>query len=110
VGFSYQVRASYAEVTADGRLNMVSGPKLREMIAQVIADGSNRVVINLEKTVFLDSSGLGALVGCLKAARQAGGDLRLAGVQPQVRMVLELTSMNRVFSSYPSAEAAFSDD
>jgi anti-sigma B factor antagonist len=110
MGFSYEIKDSYAEVTADGRLNMVSGPKLREVIADVLANGSNRVVVNLEKTVFVDSSGLGALIGCLKAARQAGGDLRIAGVQPQVKMVLELTSMDRVLSSYPSAEAAFSND
>ncbi len=110
MGFSYEIKDLYAEVKADGRLNLVSAPKLREVIADVIAHGSNRVVINLEKTVFVDSSGLGALIGCLKAARQAGGDLRIAGVQPQVRMVLQLTSMDKVLPSYTSAEEAFSDD
>jgi anti-sigma B factor antagonist len=110
MGFSYEVKDLYTEVKADGRLNLVSAPNLREVIADVIANGSNRVVINLEKTVFVDSSGLGALIGCLKAARQAGGDLRIAGVQPQVRMVLQLTSMDKVLPSYTSAEEAFSDD
>lgn len=108
--FSYEARDSYVEVTADGRLNMVSAPKLREFITGVIANASNRIVINLEKTVFMDSSGLGALIGCLKAARQAGGDLRIAAVQPQVKMVLQLTSMDRVLTSYASAEEAFSND
>jgi anti-sigma B factor antagonist len=58
----------------------------------------------------MDSSGLGALIGCLKAARQAGGDLRIAAVQPQVKMVLELTSMDRVLTSYASADEAFGDE
>lgn len=108
--FSYEVRDTYAEVKGAGRLNMVAAPKLREVVAEVVAGGSSRVVVNLEDTVFMDSSGLGALIGCLKAARQAGGDLRISGVQPQVRMVLELTNMDRVLTSYPTAEAAFGDD
>lgn len=108
--FSYEVKDTYAEVKGAGRLNMVAAPKLREVVAEVVAGGSSRVVVNLEETVFMDSSGLGALIGCLKAARQAGGDLRISGVQPQVRMVLELTNMDRVLTSYPTAEAAYGDD
>lgn len=107
---SYEVKDSYAEIKASGRLNMVSAPKLREFVADVVSSGSNRIVVNLGGTAFMDSSGLGALIGCLKAARQAGGDLRIAAVQPQVKMVLELTSMDRVLTSYPSSDAAFADD
>ncbi|MFJ5693822.1 STAS domain-containing protein [Arthrobacter sp. NPDC093125] len=107
---SYEVKDSYAEIKAEGRLNMVSAPKLREFVADVVSSGSNRIVVNLGGTAFMDSSGLGALIGCLKAARQAGGDLRIAAVQPQVKMVLELTSMDRVLTSYPSSDAAFADD
>ena len=46
--------------------------KLREFVTDVIAGGSSRIVVNLENTAFMDSSGLGALIGCLKAARQSG--------------------------------------
>ncbi|HEY1155593.1 MAG TPA: STAS domain-containing protein, partial [Arthrobacter sp.] len=53
--FSYEVKDSYAEVKADGRLNMVSAPKLREFVTDVIAGGSNRIVVNLENTAFMDS-------------------------------------------------------
>lgn len=107
---SYKANGSYTEVLAAGRLNMVSAPKLRTFVADVVASGSNRIVVNLQETSFMDSSGLGALIGCLKAARQAGGDLRIAAVQPQVKMVLELTSMDRVLTSYASADEAFGDE
>lgn len=107
---SHMARGSYTEVTASGRLNMVSAPNLRTYVNEVVAAGSNRIVVNLAETTFMDSSGLGALIGCLKAARQAGGDLRIAAVQPQVTMVLELTSMDRVLTSYASAEDAFGND
>ncbi|WP_150308540.1 STAS domain-containing protein [Planctomonas psychrotolerans] len=106
--FTVENRPDFAEVQGVGRLNMVSAPKLREVIAGVVAGGRTHVVVNLGGTDFMDSSGLGALIGCLKLARQAGGDLRIANVQPQVRMVLELTNMNRVLTPYDSAEAAFS--
>jgi len=108
--FSYEVKDSYAEVKSVGRLNMVAAPKLRELVAEVVAGGSSRVVVNLAETDFMDSSGLGALIGCLKAARQAGGDLRISGVQPQVKMVLELTNMDRVLTAYSSAEEASGND
>ncbi|WP_026535516.1 STAS domain-containing protein [Arthrobacter sp. H14] len=100
---------SYAEVKGAGRLNMVSAAKLREVVSDVVAGGSNHVVINMAEMDFMDSSGLGALIGCLKIARQAGGDLRIANVQSQVKMVLELTNMNRVLTPYDNVEAAFAD-
>ncbi len=56
------------------------------------------------------SSGLGALVSGLKVARQAGGDLRIAAPTEQVVTVLELTNLNRVLSTYDSADGAFDGD
>ncbi|MFI7484047.1 STAS domain-containing protein [Kocuria sp. M1R5S2] len=107
--FTVEHRPTYAHITGTGRLNMVGAPKLREVVEEVVGGGSTRVVVDLSGTVFMDSSGLGALIGCLKLARQAGGDLRIANVRPQVRMVLELTSMIRVLTPYDSADAAFGD-
>ncbi len=108
--FTVEQKPTFAHITATGRLNMVGAPKLREAVTQVVSDGSNHVVVDLGGTEFMDSSGLGALIGCLKLARQAGGDLRIANVRPQVRMVLELTSMHRVLTPYDTADAAFADD
>jgi anti-anti-sigma factor len=54
----------------------------------------------------IDSSGLGALIGGLKAARLASGDLRLARTQAQAQTILRLTTLDRVLTSYGSAEEA----
>ena len=108
--FSTEQKDSYTEVSGTGRLNMVAAPKLREVVGAVVSAGNKRIVLNMLATSFIDSSGLGALIGCLKMARQAGGDLRIACVQPQVKMVLELTSMNRVLTPHATAEGAFSND
>ncbi|MDI3330601.1 MAG: STAS domain-containing protein [Micrococcus sp.] len=98
---------TYSEVSSQGRLNMVAAPKLKEAISSEIGTGAKRIVVNLGKTEFMDSSGLGALISCLKLARQAGGDLRIANVPQQVLMVLQLTSMDRVLTPYPDAASAF---
>ncbi|KHL03283.1 STAS domain-containing protein [Sinomonas humi] len=107
--FAVEDRDGYTEVAAEGRLNMVSAPLLRSAVADAIEAGHRLLVLNLGGTDFMDSSGLGALVGCLKAARQAGGDLRIANVGEQVQMVLKLTSMDRILTPYSKPEDAFKD-
>ena len=95
-----------AVLRATGRLDMVAAPQLRALVSETVSVGHHRVVVDLYGTTFLDSSGLGALIAGLKTARQAGGDLRIAGVGEQVQMVLELTQMHTVLRPYPTVEAA----
>ena len=64
------------------------------------------LVVDLDAVTFVDSSGLGALIGGLKAARQAGGDLRIARPGEQARAILELTTLNRVLRPHRTVEAA----
>jgi anti-anti-sigma factor len=89
-----------------GRLTMGAAGELKAAVDREVAAGRTLVVVDLAGTTFLDSSGLGALVGGLRSARAAGGDLRIAGVGAQVRTVLELTTMDRVLRPYDSVEDA----
>jgi anti-anti-sigma factor len=93
----------------EGRLNMVAAPDLREQLHSIIRSGKNRIVVDLSGVDTIDSSGLGALISGLKAARQSGGDLRIAAAGEQATAVLELTNLNRVLKSYVSAGEAFDD-
>lgn len=90
-----------------GRLNMVSTGSLREAVQNVVDGGSARIVIDLSGVDFVDSSGLGALVSGLKTTRQAGGDLRIACANDQVRLVLGLTNLERVLTPYETVEVAY---
>jgi len=101
--------AGIAVVRLSGRLNMVTAGDLRERLSATIDAGSARIVVDLAGVDFIDSSGLGALISGLKSARQAGGDLRIAAPTEQVRLVLQLTNLERVLTPYPSAESAYSD-
>lgn len=93
-------------VQCDGRLNMVAAPGLKSTLDRLVTDGSTRLVVDLSRTPFIDSSGLGALVAGLKRARQVGGDLRIAAPNDQVRTVLGLTNLDRVLKPYDDVSAA----
>lgn len=94
-------------IAPEGRLNMVSARQLTAAIGGLIDAGTAKIVVDLEATDFMDSSGLGALIGGLKSARQAGGDLRLARPSEQVRTVLKLTNLDRVLRPRDTVEGAF---
>jgi len=64
------------------------------------------VVLQLEKVEFVDSSGLGAMMRLVQAARAKGGDLKLCGLTPKIRKVLELTHLLSQFESYDCMEEA----
>lgn len=93
-------------LSCTGRLTMASSRTLRTAVDESVQEGMPRIVVDLTLTSFVDSSGLGALVGGLKSARQAGGDLRIAGAPEQVRMVLALTNLDRVLTPYPDVAEA----
>jgi len=80
---------------------------LREELHALVDSGVNRVVVDLSGVEFIDSSGLGALISGLKAARQAGGDLCITAPNHQATTVLEQTNLNRVLRVHPSSEGAF---
>lgn len=107
--FTVEHQPNHTVIIGSGRLNMGGAPQLRQVVSETVASGHNRVVVDMGKIEFMDSSGLGALVGSLKTARLAGGDLRIANINPQVQMVLELTGMNRVMTPYATTEEAFPD-
>jgi anti-sigma B factor antagonist len=87
----------YALVRPEGRLTATSVPRLRQAVDELVGTG-------------IDSSGLGALIGGLKSARLAGGDLRIAAATEPVKRVLKLTNLDRVLRDHPSPEAAFDGD
>jgi anti-sigma B factor antagonist len=90
----------------EGRLDLLSAPTLRDVIAGAVADGHHGVVVDLSGVPFVDSSGVGALVGGLKHARQAGGELRIAAPGEQVLTVLHLTTVDRVLRPYATVDEA----
>jgi anti-sigma B factor antagonist len=85
----------------EGELDLASAPAFRETLLGLFADGVRHLVIDLGALVYLDSVGLGTLVGGLKRYREAAGDLQLRGPQAQVSKVLEVTGVAQLFKVLP---------
>lgn len=96
-------------VTVSGEVDVVTAPALRQQIAEVIADGNDRVVADLTDVPFLDSTGLGVLVGRLKVLRQQGGDLRLVITSDRVLRNFQITGLDKVFQIFPTVQEATTD-
>lgn len=79
---------------------------LRSAVKDVIAQGHVNIVLNLSDLAYVDSGGIGTLVGLYTSARAAGGDLKLASPNSRVQHVLEITRLLSVLSVHPSEEQA----
>jgi anti-sigma B factor antagonist len=91
--------AAWTVVRVSGELDLHTAPRLRDHVLTVVgeADAGTRVALDLTGVGFLDSSGLGSLVTCLKRVREAGGRLVLVGVSGSPMKVFSLTGLDRVF-------------
>jgi anti-sigma B factor antagonist len=92
-----------------GRLDVAGAPALKDAVSQAMKGGQLRLIIDMEGVSFVDSSGLGSVIAALKQVRSSKGDLRLAAPNQQVRVVLELTTLDRVFPYYATVEEALTD-
>jgi anti-sigma B factor antagonist len=93
-------------VAPTGRLDIAGAPALKEAIEEVVRSGPPRIVIDMEGVSFVDSTGLGSVISALKQVRGSQGELRLAAPNQQARVVLELTTLDRVFPYYATVEDA----
>ena len=79
-----------------GILDGIQGSQLRREVLDLIQAGTRNILIDCEKIKFVDSSGLGALVTIMRSAKQANGCFAICSINDQVKMLLELTSMDKV--------------
>ncbi|MDH7492109.1 MAG: STAS domain-containing protein [Methanolinea sp.] len=89
-----------------GRMDANSSPEGENAIQSLVRSGRTKIVVNASGLSYISSSGLRVLLAGLKQARQAGGDLRLACLQPQVHDVIAMTGFNRIFTIFEQEEQA----
>ncbi|MDH7510617.1 MAG: STAS domain-containing protein [Methanolinea sp.] len=89
-----------------GRMDANSSPEGENAIQSLIRSGRTKIVVNVSGLSYISSSGLRVLLAGLKQVRQAGGDLRLSCLQPQVRDVITMTGFNRIFTIFEKEDEA----
>lgn len=93
-------------VTVDGEVDVYTAAQLRQTLDQEIAAGNIRLVVDLDNVGFLDSTGLGVLVGRLKLVRNDSGWLRIVCSSERILRVFRITGLDKVFGIHPSVEDA----
>jgi anti-sigma B factor antagonist len=98
--------AGHTVVEVRGEVDVYTASILRKRLLQVIDGGAENVVADLRRVDFLDSTGLGVLVGALKRLRMAGGDLALVCDSEKLLKIFRITALDRVFALHGTVEAA----
>ena len=98
-------------IAVGGEIDVYTAPKLREQIVQLVDEGHYHLVVDMEQVEFLDSTGLGVLVGGLKRVRAHDGSLRLVCTQERILKIFRITGLTKVFPVHASvAEAVAAQD
>jgi anti-sigma B factor antagonist len=92
-------------VNVKGEIDIYTAPRLRELLIDLVGKGS-QLVVNLEKVGFLDSTGLGVLVGGLKRVRPHDGSLDLVCTQERILKIFKITGLTKVFGIYQTVDQA----
>ena len=99
MGFSQSRDGSGVTVVkVEGQLIVGNRQELKDLVGAALDKGERRILIDFSETGYIDSSGLGALVSISKRVREAGGELRLSGLNEDLRSLFELTKLDTLFA------------
>ena len=96
-------------VEVGGEIDVYSAPTLRDQLNGLVAAGPHHLIVDMQGVEFLDSTGLGVLVGGLKRVRTQEGTLRLVCSQERVLKVFRITGLTKVFSIHDTVEEALAE-
>lgn len=95
-----------AVIAVGGEIDVYTAPKLRDCITDLVGAGTYNIVVDLEQVDFLDSTGLGVLVGGLKKVRAHDGSLELVCSQERLLKIFRITGLAKVFVIHDSIDPA----
>lgn len=95
---------SVTVIELSGILDGIRGNELRREISGILATRADILLLDMKELKFIDSSGLGALVSAMQMVRNANGKLFVCSINDQVRMLFELTKMDRIFQIFADQE------
>ena len=93
-------------VNVEGEIDIYTAPRLRELLIDLAGKNNYQLIVNLEKVGFLDSTGLGVLVGGLKRVRAHDGSLDLVCTQERILKIFRITGLTKVFGIYQTVDQA----
>jgi anti-sigma B factor antagonist len=96
-------------VEVDGELTVGNRERFKQVVLERVAAGDRKFLMDFGASSYIDSTGLGALVGLSRKIREAGGRMRLTGLNEDLQTLFELTKLDTVFDLADTRAAAMSD-
>lgn len=96
---------NYSKLRPSGVLDGAGAIKIRNDIRDMVSDGSSIILVDLQEVTFVNSSAIGALVATLKLVQGSGGKLFLCALNEQIKLIFELTRMDKIFTIYTDQNA-----
>ena len=93
-------------IDVGGTIDICTAPRLRELLIDLVSTDNYHLVVNLDKVEFLDSTGLGVLVGGLKRVRAYDGSLDLVCTQERILKIFRITGLTKVFGIHETVDQA----
>ncbi len=97
MGFQVTKSDDVTVIVVEGQLIVGNRQELKQKVLEELESGERKFVVDFDKTGYIDSSGLGVLVSLSKKIREQGGELRLAGLNEDLRTLFELTKLDTLF-------------
>jgi anti-sigma B factor antagonist len=102
----YSAASGQTVIEVSGEIDVYTAPRLRETLVSLVEAGNNRLIVDMEGVEFLDSTGLGVLVGGLKRVRAHDGGIDLVCTQGRILRIFRITGLSNVFSIFDSVDEA----
>jgi anti-sigma B factor antagonist len=93
-------------VDVGGEIDIYTAPRLRELLIELVAKNDYQLVVNMEQVEFLDSTGLGVLVGGLRRVRAYDGALDLVCTRERILQIFQITGLTKVFGIHETVDQA----
>ena len=103
---SHYAKDGIEVIDVQGEIDISTAPRLRELLIALVSKGGYQLVVNLDEVGFLDSTGLGVLVGGLRRVRAHDGSLDLVCTQQRILKILKVTGLTEVFGIYETVDQA----
>jgi anti-sigma B factor antagonist len=90
----------------EGAIDLHVSPEMRASLRAIIDEKPKRLIVDLSRVPYVDSSGLAVLIGAMQSLEHEGGDFLLAGAQETVQAILESARLDKYFHLFPNVQAA----
>jgi len=104
--YTKQINNEVIGINIEGEIDVYTSPKVKEALNDLIQKENYNIVVNLEEVTYIDSTGLGVLIGGLKKVKEHNGYIKLICTNPQIKKIFDITGLVKIFGIYDNENDA----